>query len=297
MGIPDEMLVDPRQVAEGLRCVICTEVFVEPVGSGHSTSCQHVFCLACITRALASKAECPLCREEMHALRLRRCQPIQSLVDEVQVRCKYFESGCGWHGPLSDRATHQAVCPVMENVTLRNQLANAQRRITSLENDKKKCENEKQAAKAKLQSKEKFLLELQKEKHQMLLQTRELNKEKNAMANRIKELQRKLSASPYSKQPNKTGEFEGLQVFVKDFGGRTRVMRINPLADVSEIHSQIAQKINIREDVFYLTCMGHILHPGFSALYYGVSRDCTLLMNGRLPSVAVVDYPDLARVH
>ena len=37
MGIPDEMLVDPRQVAEGLRCVICTEVFVEPVGSGHST--------------------------------------------------------------------------------------------------------------------------------------------------------------------------------------------------------------------------------------------------------------------
>ena len=55
-----------------------------------------------------------------------------------KVRCKYFESGCGWHGPLSDRATHQAVCPVMENVTLRNQLANAQRRITSLENDKEK---------------------------------------------------------------------------------------------------------------------------------------------------------------
>lgn len=161
------------------------------------------------------------------------------------------------------------------------------------------------------------------------------------MTQLCKELQRKLSASPYSKQPNKTGEFEGLQVFVKDFGGRTgglftihffgtfrqvrfgdwrsyghvywdihnfhfaslvlhgrtRVMRINPLADVSEIHSQIAQKINIREDVFYLTCMGHILHPGFSALYYGLSRDCTLLMNGRLPSVAVVDYPDLARVH
>ncbi len=113
--IPDETLVDPHQVPEGLRCIICTEVFVEPVGSGNSTfldvrgdlmerqckcgiwschvrlmdwtlrSCQHVFCLACITRALASKAECPLCREEMHVLRLRRCQPIQSLVDEVQV--------------------------------------------------------------------------------------------------------------------------------------------------------------------------------------------------------------------
>ena len=157
-----------------------------------------------------------------------------------KVRCKYFESGCGWRGPLSDRATHQAVCPVMENVTLRNQLANAQRRITSLENDKKKCENEKLAVKArcfenhmvfiffstqkhvegfflggqlnlqnflfksaigsaelyplaalqaKLQSKEKFLLELQKEKHQMVLQTRELNREKNAMANRIKDAQ------------------------------------------------------------------------------------------------------------
>jgi len=46
---------------------------------------------------------------------------------------------------------------------------------------------------AKLQSKEKFLLELQKEKHQMLLQTRELNKEKNAMANRIKDGQVFLS--------------------------------------------------------------------------------------------------------
>lgn len=41
------------------------------------------------------------------------------------------------------------------------------------------------------------------------------------MTQLCKELQRKLSASPYSKQPNKTGEFEGLQVFVKDFGGRT----------------------------------------------------------------------------
>ena len=71
-------------------------------------------------------------------------------------------------------------------------------------------------------------------------------------------------------------------------------MRINPLADVSEIQSQIAAKINIREDLFYLTCMGHILHPGFSALYYGVSRDCTLLMNGRLPSmVSTLTVDDL----
>ena len=137
MGIPDELLVDQRQISAALRCVICTEVFVEPVASGSNTcleqtisccfclsngryadhlglpwstieertwmdkwsifflawfhyipllrSCQHVFCLSCITRALANKAECPLCREEMHVLRLRRCQPLQALVDEVQV--------------------------------------------------------------------------------------------------------------------------------------------------------------------------------------------------------------------
>ena len=52
-------------------------------------SCQHVFCLSCISRALANKAECPLCREEMHASHLRRCQPIQALVDEVQVPRRY----------------------------------------------------------------------------------------------------------------------------------------------------------------------------------------------------------------
>ena len=133
MGIPDELLVDQRQISPALRCVICTEVFVEPVASGSSTcleqtynqllffrlkrsadhlglpskkghewtsgvfflamiplrSCQHVFCLSCITRALANKAECPLCREEMHVFHLRRCQPIQALVDEVQVPRKY----------------------------------------------------------------------------------------------------------------------------------------------------------------------------------------------------------------
>ena len=120
MGLPDESLADPGQVAEELRCVICTEVFIEPVANGQSAllgkrsfaricvrtgvnwtvwvsasrttlgvlyfprSCPHIFCRPCITQALERKEECPLCREPMHDSSLRRCQPIQALVDKIQ---------------------------------------------------------------------------------------------------------------------------------------------------------------------------------------------------------------------
>ena len=50
MGIPDELLVDQRQISPALRCVICTEVFVEPVASGSNTCLEQTssccFCLS-----------------------------------------------------------------------------------------------------------------------------------------------------------------------------------------------------------------------------------------------------------
>jgi hypothetical protein len=44
---------------------------------------------------------------------------------------------------MDESATHQAVCPVVENATLTRQLAVAQRRIASFENDKQKGEKDK----------------------------------------------------------------------------------------------------------------------------------------------------------
>jgi hypothetical protein len=50
MGIPDELLVDQRQISPALRCVICTEVFVEPVASGSNTCLeQTISCCFCLS--------------------------------------------------------------------------------------------------------------------------------------------------------------------------------------------------------------------------------------------------------
>lgn len=48
---------------------------------------------------------------------------------------------------MDESTTHQAVCPVVENATLTRQLAVAQRRIASFENDKQKGEKEMSALK------------------------------------------------------------------------------------------------------------------------------------------------------
>ena len=55
-----------------------------------------------------------------------------------QVRCNHCAYGCGWRGRLDESATHQAVCPVVENVTLNRRLAIGQKRIFDLETDQKK---------------------------------------------------------------------------------------------------------------------------------------------------------------
>ena len=48
---------------------------------------------------------------------------------------------------MDESATHQAVCPVLENARLTRELAVAQRRIASFENDKQKGEKEMSALK------------------------------------------------------------------------------------------------------------------------------------------------------
>ena len=95
MGISDEKLVDARSVPAGLRCVICTDVFAEPLCA---VNCQHVFCASCINRALGVQPQCPLCRVALDAGQLRPCQPLRALLDDLQVRCDYKASGCGWTG-------------------------------------------------------------------------------------------------------------------------------------------------------------------------------------------------------
>jgi hypothetical protein len=72
------------------------------------------------------------------------------------------------------------------------------------------------------------------------------------------------------------------QTVVRHLGARTRVIQIDPQEDVEEIESQIAAKTKIAQDKFYLICMGRVLQPGACPADYGISRDSTLIMTGRL---------------
>ena len=97
MGFAEEQLVDARSVPAGLRCVICQEVFEDPLCG---IECQHVFCSSCIHRALTTRPQCPLCREPMDRALLRPSQPIRALLDDLLVKCDSACYGCGWTGPL-----------------------------------------------------------------------------------------------------------------------------------------------------------------------------------------------------
>ena len=118
MGLPDEQLLNPQAVSKALRCVICTEVFVKPV----SSICQHVFCRRCIERALGRNARCPTCRSPLNAWELNPNPLVQTLLDEVLVRCPRFRDSCAWTGPQEASAAHEAACPVLERLNLAQRL-------------------------------------------------------------------------------------------------------------------------------------------------------------------------------
>ena len=167
MGLSDEKLVDTHSVPAGLRCVICTEVFLDPLCG---INCQHVFCAACINRALAVQPQCPLCRVALDAAQLRPCQPIRSLLDDLKVRCDCAASGCGWTGRLEDSVAHQAVCPVSENQQLHDRLARANLRINELKAEKDALAKEKSQEMLNCKKLEQRIKELEQQKSK--LQTR-----------------------------------------------------------------------------------------------------------------------------
>ena len=124
MGIADERLVSPGAVPQALRCAICTEVFSDPVcGAGE---CQHVFCRPCVTEALARKRECPMCRSRMNPHKLRISQPMQSVLDEIPVRCAHHMLGCFWSGRLDGSRAHETACLVPELQRAKGQIQELQ---------------------------------------------------------------------------------------------------------------------------------------------------------------------------
>ena len=109
------LFVNPNAIYSALYCSICTEVFVKP----SILSCGHTFCQKCIfdwtvtNLDKKNKPLCPLCNSEIKGINrskkevhLVRDLLAINIINDLEVFCKYKESGCSWKGMMSDSGHH-----------------------------------------------------------------------------------------------------------------------------------------------------------------------------------------------
>ena len=105
IGYEDELFQYP--VGTSLHCCICINVFKDPV------MCQneHIFCRACITTHLVYSHTCPACMQPLTVETLMRApRSIRNMLDELSIRCEFFDRGCGKFVQLGDLERHVADC-------------------------------------------------------------------------------------------------------------------------------------------------------------------------------------------
>ena len=104
-GYEDELFQYP--VGPSLHCCICTNVIKDPVMCHN----EHIFCRACITTHLMYSHTCPTCMQPLTVETLRQApRGIRNLLFELQIRCKFFDRGCGKFVQLGDLERHVADC-------------------------------------------------------------------------------------------------------------------------------------------------------------------------------------------
>ena len=104
-GYEDELFQYP--VGPSLHCCICTNVIKDPVMCHN----EHIFCRACITTHLMYSQTCPTCMQPLTVESLRQAtRGIRNLLSELQIRCEYFDRGCGKFVQLGDLKRHVADC-------------------------------------------------------------------------------------------------------------------------------------------------------------------------------------------
>ena len=95
-------------VSQSFHCIICTNVFKDPVMCRHN---EHLFCRACITRHLMNSQTCPTCMEPLTVDTLTQApRGIRNLLAELKIRCEFFDRGCTKFVELGDLERHVADC-------------------------------------------------------------------------------------------------------------------------------------------------------------------------------------------
>ena len=104
-GYEDELFQYP--VGPSHHCCICTNVIKDPVMCHN----EHIFCRACITRHLMNSHTCPTCMQPLTVETLRQApRGVRNMLAELQIRCKFFDRGCGKFVQLGDLERHVADC-------------------------------------------------------------------------------------------------------------------------------------------------------------------------------------------
>ena len=104
-GYEDELFQYP--VGPSLHCCICTNVIKDPVMCHN----EHIFCRACITTHLMYSHTCPTCIQPLTVETLRQApRGVRNMLAELQIRCKFFDRGCGKFVQLGDLERHVADC-------------------------------------------------------------------------------------------------------------------------------------------------------------------------------------------
>ena len=95
-------------VSQTLHCILCTNVIKDPVTCQRN---EHLFCRACITIHLMYSSKCPTCMEPLTVETLRQApRGIRNLLSELNIRCTFFDRGCGKFVQLGDLERHVADC-------------------------------------------------------------------------------------------------------------------------------------------------------------------------------------------
>lgn len=287
MGLPDEQLLNPQAVSKALRCVICTEVFVEPV----SSICQHVFCRDCIERALKRDARCPTCRSPLNSWEMNPNHLVQTLLDEVLVRCPRFRDSCGWSGPQDACAGHEATCLVLRSADLARRLELKEKKVAeqactiqSLRRDILQQEQLLGHLRSQAACHHRQLAELKRELREKDCSTKliraqvlaELTSQLASKAQADAEKARKALASITSGHDD-----ELVQAFVKDLQNKTIVIKVDLQKPVVEVKRTIVDKTGCPEDMFGLSHEGKILKEDSLASRYQISPESTLVMRMR----------------
>ena len=104
-GYEDELFQYP--VGPSMHCCICTNVIKDPVMCHN----EHIFCRACITTHLMYSQTCPTCMQPLTVETLKQApRGIRNMLDELSIRCEFFNRGCRKFVQLGDLERHVTDC-------------------------------------------------------------------------------------------------------------------------------------------------------------------------------------------